>query len=152
MFKNRKKKSKSYKKLQRLLDGYLEQDIDREIYRIEKAKLLYEKKSLDEQNIKLEQKQNDWLEPMEKWIKVASNLEKNARDNNLFEKKVVAEQVFGSNLTLKTSEASGIGLGQWAKLRFARQNFGKTDFTLLMEPMVGLEPTVFPLRRECFTR
>ncbi|TSC94418.1 MAG: recombinase [Parcubacteria group bacterium Licking1014_1] len=49
-------------KLQRLLDGYLEQDIDREIYRIEKAKLLSEKKSLDEQNIKLEQKQNDWLE------------------------------------------------------------------------------------------
>ena len=48
-------------KLQRLLDGYLEQDIDREIYRTEKTKLLSEKKSLEEQNIKLEQKQNDWL-------------------------------------------------------------------------------------------
>src|SRR3989344_3313044 len=34
-------------KLQRLLDGYLEQDIEREIYREQKTKLLLEKKSLD---------------------------------------------------------------------------------------------------------
>ena len=50
-------------KLQRLLDGYLDQDIDREIYRTEKAKLLSEKKSLEEQMTSLEQKQNGWLEP-----------------------------------------------------------------------------------------
>ena len=48
-------------KLQRLLDGYLEQDIDREIYRTEKAKLLSEKKSVEEQMTNLEQKQNGWL-------------------------------------------------------------------------------------------
>ena len=47
------------------------------------------------------------------------------------------------NLTLKTSEASGIGLGQWAKLRFARQNFGKTDFTLLMEYLYDYARTYF---------
>ena len=35
-------------KLQRLLDGYLEQDIEREIYRTEKAKLFSEKKLLEE--------------------------------------------------------------------------------------------------------
>ena len=35
-------------RLQRLLDGYLDQDIDKEIYRGEKAKLLSEKKSLEE--------------------------------------------------------------------------------------------------------
>ena len=69
-------------KLQRLLDGYLEQDIDREIYRIEKLKLLSEKKSLEEQNIKLEQKQNDWLEPMAKWINYAQNIEKIVKDSN----------------------------------------------------------------------
>ena len=50
-------------KLQRLLGGYLEQDIDREIYRTEKAKFLSEKKSLKEQMTNLEQKQNCWLEP-----------------------------------------------------------------------------------------
>jgi hypothetical protein len=40
------------------------------------------------------------------------------------------------NLTLKTSEASGIGLGQWAKLRFARKNLGKTDSVLLLESLM----------------
>jgi predicted metal-dependent hydrolase len=51
-------------KLQRLLDGYLEQDIERETYREQKAVLLSEKKSLDEKMARIEQKQNDWLEPM----------------------------------------------------------------------------------------
>jgi flagellar hook-basal body complex protein FliE len=66
-------------KLQRLLDSYLEQDIDREIYRVKKAKLLFEKKSLEERLNGFEQKQNDWLEPFQNWIKVASNLEKNRK-------------------------------------------------------------------------
>ena len=50
-------------KLQRLLDGYLEQDIEREIYRTEKAKLLSEKKSLEEQMARIEQKRTGWHEP-----------------------------------------------------------------------------------------
>src|SRR3989339_682558 len=70
-------------KLQRLLDGYLEQDIERETYREQKAVLLSEKKSLDEKMTRIEQKQNDWLEPFQNWIKVASTLVKIARDNNL---------------------------------------------------------------------
>ena len=37
--------------------SYLEQDIDREIYRTEKARLLSEKKSLEEQMANFEQKQ-----------------------------------------------------------------------------------------------
>ena len=36
-------------KLQRLLDGYLDQDVDKEVYRTEKSKLLSEKKSLEEE-------------------------------------------------------------------------------------------------------
>src|SRR3989338_888635 len=67
-------------KLQRLLDGYLEQDIEREIYREQKTKLLMEKKSLDEKMARIEQKQNDWLEPFQNWIKVATNPVKIARD------------------------------------------------------------------------
>jgi len=46
-------------KLQRLLDGYLEQDIERGTYREQKAILLLEKKSLDEKMARIEQKQND---------------------------------------------------------------------------------------------
>ena len=70
-------------KLQRLLDGYLEQDIEREIYREQKTKLLLQKKSLEEEIYNLSHKQNDWLEPFQNWIKVALSLVKIARDNNL---------------------------------------------------------------------
>lgn len=94
-------------KLQRLLDGYLEQDIEREIYRQEKQKLLLEKKSLEEKMARIEQKQNDWLEPMKEWIKVASNLVKIARNSNLLEKKVAAKEIFGSNLRLASRAVRG---------------------------------------------
>ncbi|PIS16378.1 MAG: hypothetical protein COT61_04255, partial [Candidatus Portnoybacteria bacterium CG09_land_8_20_14_0_10_44_13] len=83
-------------KLQRLLDGYLEQDIEREIYRTEKAKLLSEKKSLEEQMARIEQKQTGWLEPMAEWIKETENLPKIAQENDLFAKKVIAKEIFGS--------------------------------------------------------
>jgi hypothetical protein len=36
-------------RLQQLFDGFLEQDIERETYRARKAKMLSEKKSLEEQ-------------------------------------------------------------------------------------------------------
>ena len=51
-------------KLERLLTGYLDQVIDEQDYRNRKARLLSEKKSLEEEMTSLSHKQNDWLEPM----------------------------------------------------------------------------------------
>jgi uncharacterized protein YhaN len=111
-------------KLQRLLEGYLDQDIDRDIYREQKAVLLSEKKSLEEQMTNLEQKQNDWLEPMAEWIKVASALVKIARDSNLLEKKVAAREIFGSNLHLASRAVRGEPQNQWAALGAAHEKVG----------------------------
>ena len=47
-------------KLRRLLDSYLDQDIEREIYLAKKAELMSEKKSLEEQNSKLTLANNAW--------------------------------------------------------------------------------------------
>ena len=127
-------------KLQRLLDGYLEQDIDREIYRTEKSKLLSEKKSLEEQNIKLEQKQNDWLEPMTKWINYAQNIEKIARDSDLLEKKVAAKEIFGSNLRLASRAVRGEPQNQWAALCAAQEMASKKSERLVLVGSKGLEP------------
>src|SRR3989338_2588743 len=69
-------------------------------YRTEKAKLILQKKSLDEEMISLSHKQNDWLEPMLAWLKVAQNLNGIARDTDLFAKKVCAKEIFGSHLLL----------------------------------------------------
>ena len=50
-------------KLQRLLDSYLDQDIDRDDYRTRKAKLLSDKKTLEESVTRLQQTQTAWLQP-----------------------------------------------------------------------------------------
>ena len=127
-------------KLQRLLDGYLEQDIDREIYRIEKSKLLSEKKSLEEQNIKLEQKQNDWLEPMANWINYAQNIGKIARDSNLLEKKVAAKEIFGSNLRLASRAVRGEPVFPFSAALRAAESIGKIPESLIVVGALGFEP------------
>ena len=48
-------------KLERLLNGYLDQIIEQDIYRVEKGKLLFTKKSLEAKISSLFQKQNNWL-------------------------------------------------------------------------------------------
>ena len=127
-------------KLQRLLDGYLEQDIEREIYREQKAILLSEKKSLDEKMARIEQKQNDWLEPMKEWIKVASTLVKIARDSNLQEKKVVAKEIFGSNLRLASRAVRGEPVFPYLSALRAAESIGKIPESLILVPRAGLEP------------
>ena len=135
-------------KLQRLLDGYLEQDIEREIYRVEKAKLLSEKKSLEEKIIGLEQKQTGWLEPMKSWIKEAESIDKIANDGDLFAKKVATKEIFGSNLILQNCEArqsapSGMNSPlktHWAALCAARENLGKFPESQIIVPLRGIEP------------
>jgi len=123
-------------KLQRLLDGYLEQDIEREIYREQKTKLLLEKKSLDEKMARIEQKQNDWLEPMKEWIKVATNLVKIARDNNLLNKKVVAKEIFGSNLRLASRAVRGEPVFPFSAALRAAESIGKIPESLIVVPFV----------------
>ena len=134
-------------KLQRLLEGYLDQDIDRDIYREQKAVLLSEKKSLEEQTTNLEQKQNGWLEPMAEWIKVASSLEKTARDNDLFAKKVIAKEIFGSNLRLASRAVRGEPQNQWAALCAAHEMAGQKSESQILERVTGIEPVSTPWKR-----
>lgn len=65
-------------RLQRLLDSFLDQLIDRETFTAEKAKLMSQKKSLEEQSTALSKGRADWLEPFQNWILTAIQ----ARINN----------------------------------------------------------------------
>ena len=138
-------------KLQRLLDGYLEQDIERETYREQKAVLLSEKKSLEEQIIKLEQKQNDWLAPFQNWLKDAQSLDKIASDSDLFAKKVCAKEIFGSHLllgekTLRPAEGGNpnsfgkMGGNQWDALRASHFLALKKPLRSVLVRGTGLAP------------
>ena len=132
-------------KLQRLLDGYLEQDIEREIYRAQKAILLSEKKSLDEKMVRIEQKQNDWLEPIKEWIKVASTLVKIARDSNLLEKKVAAKEIFGSNLRVASRAARSEPVFPYLSALRAAESIGKISESLILVGGTGFEPVTFTM-------
>jgi len=142
----RNKISSIQTKVQRLLDGYLEQVIERETYQIEKAKLLSEKKSLEGKITALEQKRTGWIEPMREWIKEAENLPKIAREGNLFTKKVAAKEIFGSNLILADREARGSAPSdpeskpkiQWAALRAAHETASKKSNCFISAQHLGL--------------
>ena len=139
------------KRLERLLSGYLDQDIEKEIYRVEKGKLLLQKKSLEEEITNLSHKQNDWLEPMKEWIKDAQSLDKIASDDDLFAKKVKAKEIFGSNLLLgeKLVRASApkilnslgeFGGNPWDALRASRIWASKKPSSSILVGGIGLEP------------
>ena len=139
------------KRLERLLSGYLDQDIEKEIYRVEKGKLILQKKSLEEEITNLSHKQNDWLEPMKEWIKDAQSLDKIASDDDLFAKKVKAKEIFGSNLLLgeKLVRASApkilnslgeFGGNPWDALRASRISSSKKSLSSILVPGRGLEP------------
>jgi len=134
-------------KLERLLNGYLDQIIDREDYRLQKAKLLSEKKSLEEEIYNLSHKQNDWLEPFQNWLEVAQNIDKIASDSDLFAKKVCAKEIFGSHLllgekTLRPAEGGNpnslanslakTGETAWACLRHAHSLVGSQPLSSIL--------------------
>jgi len=138
-------------KLQRLLDGYLEQDIERETYLERKAKFMGEKKSLEEKMIRLEQKRTGWIEPMRKWIKEAENLPKIARESNLFPKKVAAKEIFGLNLRLSARKViwgelkNGSNWAQtpWAAIQAAQEKIGKISESLILVSLYNEIRTFF---------
>lgn len=121
-------------KLQRLLDSYLEQDIDRDEYRERKAQLLGEKKTIEESIARLQHTHTAWLEPMKEWISDASNAASVARGNDLIKKRELLKKAFGSNLRLTHQTARGSALEPWAALCAA-------PTSRKWERMKGIEPS-----------
>ncbi len=149
-------------KLERLLNGYLDQVIDEQDYRNQKAKLLSEKKSLEEEISTFSHKQNDWLAPFQNWLKDAESLDKIASDSDLFAKKVWTKEIFGSHLLLagKTVRASAPNLdsflanspldsgrnsggNHWDALRASRMLASKKPLCSVLVRAEGLEPPTF---------
>ncbi len=111
-------------KLHFLLDSFLDQTIDRPDYLERKEKLMAEKKNLEEHIKNIEGAQNDWLEPFKNWIERASEASTIASGKDLNAKKVLAQEIYGSNLTLSDQKARGEALNAWAALRAAPTGLG----------------------------
>src|ERR1035441_5794169 len=103
-------------RLQKLLDAFLDGVIERNDYTAEKAKLMSQKKSLEEQSSALLRGRADCLEPFHSWSVAARNGGKIAVNGSPQEKKVLAQQVFGSNLVLDCKKARGSCVKPWSLL------------------------------------
>ena len=139
-------------KLQRLLDSYLDQDIDRETYLQKKAELMGEKKSLEEQNSKLTLTSTAWVEPMRNWLKRANSICEITENTNLEPKKTLAKEIFGSNLILESQKAQPTAAQTpfsppeniWYLLRKTKEKAALSgdnlQFSTILAPGAGFEP------------
>jgi site-specific DNA recombinase len=139
-------------KLQRLLDGYLDQDIDQQTYRTKQGELMSEKKSLEEQVGKLTLVGNAWIEPMRQWLKQAVSLGEIAKSGDFVAIKQAYLKIDGLNLFLNSKKAQPTAAPNsflspeniWSALRAAKEktaqraaNFGFSPFLVRIR---GLEP------------
>ena len=119
-------------KLKRLLDSYLDQDIDQSTYKTKQAELMSEKKSLEEQIGTLTRASNVWVEPMHQWLTQAVSLCETAKNNSLEPKKEALLQIEGLNLFLKSKKAQPAAAPEispppknpWHSLREAKEKSG----------------------------
>jgi site-specific DNA recombinase len=107
-------------KLQKLLEAYLEELIDREAFAEQKQKFLDETKALQEQIAALEGNRLAWLEPFRKWVLTAKTAAETASTGSLHERKALAQEIFGSNLILDTRQARGSASKPWSLLQETR--------------------------------
>ena len=128
----RNKLSVISEKIQRLLDVYLAQDIDRETYLKERSKLFSLKKSFEENIMKLEKNAKAWLEPMQEWLNTASSLNETAQSNDLSSKKSSLQKIFGSNLTLSNRRILECPCPPYAALRAAREKSSENQASIVV--------------------
>lgn len=139
-------------KLQRLLDGYLDQDIEQTVYHTKQAELMSEKKSLEEQVSKLTLASAAWVEPMRQWLKQASDLNTIAESGEHSGIKSAFLEMDGLNLFLKTKKAQPTAAPTafppkniWLLLRKAKEKAAlsgdNSDFSPFLVRQKGLEPS-----------
>ncbi len=139
-------------KLQRLLDSYLDQDIDQSTYKAKQAELMSQKKSLEEQVSKHTLAANVWVEPMCRWLKTAVSLCETANSGNYVAIKQAFSEIEGLNLFLKSKKAQPTAAQSsflppeniWSALRAAKektaQRAANSDFSPFLVRIRGLEP------------
>ncbi len=137
--------------LARLTDLYVAEDLEREEYLSRRRSLMSERRTIEEQIVRLERAPAAWVEPVRNWIQDASRLDEIAHSENYPSKKSSLQKIFGLNLSLHTREARGNAHSPYAALRAAKISDSETDLSLILEPRVGIEPTTCALPWRCST-
>jgi site-specific DNA recombinase len=139
------------RKIDRITDLYVEQDIDHETYITRKRELMSEKKSKEEIIAKSQRGQCVWLEPMKEWIKTASTLDEIAKNADLPSKKSSIQKISGSNPLLKNRSIVFTPIKPSDALRASRENFSENDLSIVLAGEEGFEPSHVASRGRCLT-
>ncbi len=110
-----------------------------------------ERRTIEEQIVRLERAPAGWVEPVRNWIQDASRLDGIAKSKDIPSKKSPLQKVFGLNLRINAREARGNPIPPYAALRAARISDGETPLALKLEPRPGFEPGTYTLRKYCST-
>ncbi len=142
-------------KLDRLMDLYISQDIERDLYLAKRRALMSDKRTKEEQILSLEKNSSAWLEPMSRWINEAENLAQIQNAPSLPAKKSALQKIFGSNLKLQNQKVSGTAHPLYAAVAAARENPDHLDSVSVVVPgerlelsrlaSVGFESTAFTI-------
>ena len=135
----------------RLTDLYVAEDLEREEYLSRRRELMSERRTIEEQIVRLERAPAAWVEPVREWILDASRLDEIAKSEDIPSKKSPLQKVFGLNLSIHAREARGNAHSPYAALLAAKFSDGETDLVLILEPEGGIEPPTFSLRVRCST-
>ncbi len=88
------------KKMNFLLDSFLDQIIDQEIYKTKKNELFEEKLKITEEITKIQTTGSSWLEPMKTFVGSALSCAKIARAKNTCSDLAIGAKTVGSNFFL----------------------------------------------------
>ena len=126
-------------KLERLTDLYVAEDIEREDYLSRRRALMSERRTIEEQIVRLERAPAAWVEPVRNWIHDASRLTEIAKSEDIPSKKSPLQKVFGLNLSIHAREARGNPIPPYAALRAARISGDETSLALKLEEHTRFE-------------
>ena len=139
------------RQISRLTDLYVAEDIERDDYLSRRRSLMSERRTIEEKIVCLERAPAAWVEPVRNWITDASTLDEIAHAEDLLSKKSSLQKIFGLNLSIHAREARGLPIPPYAALHAARSETGEKELGLILEPLVGIEPTTSSLPWTCST-
>ncbi len=138
------------KKLNFLLDSFLDQVIDSEVYKKKKNELFEEKLRITEEIEKIKLDGSSWLEPMREFVDRALQSRKIARAKNTKEDLAIFAKTVGSNFFLTDRRLSvSYNLGFAELYSYLPTPNPKTSFSEenLKVALTGFGPVIFTLRR-----
>ncbi len=140
------------KKLNLLLDSFLDQVIDGETYKSKKNEVFEQKLKIQEDLERIRQNGSSWLEPMREWVGSALSCAKIARAKNTCSDLSIGAKTVGSNFFLLNRQLSvdyNQGFRELCAPPPAQRKSNTTFLQSLSVARAGFEPAIPGMKTQC---